>query len=52
MKRRTKKLDKATEVRRMARKFGLAPAATRVIADKRKKPLKHKADLLLERNDA
>jgi hypothetical protein len=52
MKRRAKKLDKATEARRVARKSGLAPAATRVIADKRKKPPKHKANLLLERNDA
>jgi hypothetical protein len=46
MKRRKKKLDKGTEARRVARKFGLAPAATRVIPDKRKRPPKHKNDLL------
>lgn len=48
MKRRKKKLDKATEARRVARKLGLAPAVTRVISDKRKKPPKHKEDLLSE----
>jgi len=42
MKRRKKKLDKGTEARRAARKSGLAPAGTRVIEDKRKKPPKHK----------
>jgi hypothetical protein len=52
MKRRKKKLDKVTEARRVARKSGLTPPATRVIADKRTKPPKHNADLLLERNDA
>jgi hypothetical protein len=48
MKRRRKKLDKGTEARRVARKSGLAPAATRVIPDKRKRPPKHKKDLLRE----
>ena len=48
MKRRKKKLDKGTEARRAARKSGLAPAATRVIPDKRKRPSKHKEDLLSE----
>ena len=48
MKRRRKKLDKGTEARRVARKSGLAPATTRVIPDKRKKPAKHKQDLLRE----
>jgi len=48
MKRRKKSLDKGTEARRVARKSGLAPAATRVIPDKRKKPPKHKTDLLGE----
>jgi hypothetical protein len=47
MKRR-KKLDKAVEARRVARKSGLAPSATRVIADKRGKRAKHKKDLLTE----
>jgi hypothetical protein len=42
MKRRKKILDKGTEARRAARKSGIAPAATRVIPDKRKGPPKHK----------
>jgi hypothetical protein len=43
MKRRKKKiLDVGTEARRAARNSGIAPAATRVIADKRKHPAKHK----------
>jgi hypothetical protein len=46
MKRRKKKLEKGIEARRRARKSGLAPAVTRVIADKRKKPEKHKHDPL------
>jgi hypothetical protein len=48
MKRRIKKLDKGTEARRVARKSGLAPAVTRVIPDKRRRPPKHKEDLLNE----
>jgi hypothetical protein len=51
MKRRKKKLNKATEARRVARKSGLAPAATQIIPDKRRKPPKHKADLLRESQD-
>jgi hypothetical protein len=39
---RKKKLDKGTEARRRARKAGILPANTRVIPDKRKKPVKHK----------
>lgn len=35
-------LDAAVEARRAARNSGIAPAATRVIADKRKRPAKHK----------
>jgi len=46
MKRRKKKLDKGTEARRAARNSGLAPAGTRVIPDKRKRPPKHKKLLL------
>jgi hypothetical protein len=43
MKRRKRKgLDVGIEARRAARKSGLAPAATRVIPDKRKRPPKHK----------
>jgi len=52
MKPRKKKLDKGTEARRVARKSGLAPAVTRVIPDKRKKPLKHKQDLLRDTLEA
>src|SRR5271165_4501156 len=43
-----RKFEKGTEARRLARKSGLKPAGTRVIADKRKKPPKHKPDLLRE----
>lgn len=43
MKKRKKKiLDKGTEARRVARKSGIAPSVTRVIADKRKNAPKHK----------
>jgi hypothetical protein len=43
MKRRRKKiLDAGVEARRAARYSGIAPAATRVISDKRKRPAKHK----------
>ena len=48
MKRRRKKLDKGSEARRLARKSGLVPGATRVVEDKRRKPPKHKQDLLSE----
>jgi len=42
--RRPKKkvLDAGTEARRAARKSGIAPGATRIIQDKRKRPPKHK----------
>jgi hypothetical protein len=40
--RKKKKLEKGTEARRRARAAGAAPAGTRVIEDKRKKPEKHK----------
>lgn len=43
MKRRKKKvLDAGTEARRAARNSGIAPAATRVVADKRERPPRHK----------
>ncbi len=45
MKRRRKNIDKGVEARRAARKSGLAPAVTRVIPDKRKRPAKHKKQL-------
>jgi len=42
-KRRKKKtLDVGVEARRAARRSGLAPSATQVIPDKRKRPPKHK----------
>jgi len=44
-KRRKKKvLDVGTEARRAARRSGIAPGATQVIPDKRKRPPKHKKD--------
>jgi hypothetical protein len=46
MKRAKKKLDKGAEARRRARKSGIVPSVTRVIEDKRKRPTKHKRDLL------
>jgi len=46
--RKKKRLDKGIEARRRARRSGLAPANTRVIPDKRKKPEKHKPNLLQE----
>ena len=46
MKRKRKNIDKGVEARRAARKSGLAPAATRVVPDKRKRPAKHKKQLL------
>jgi hypothetical protein len=48
MKRKKAKFEKGAEARRLARKSGLAPGATRVVVDKRKKPAKHKKDPLLE----
>jgi len=47
-KRKKKRLDKGVEARRRARRSGLAPSGTRVIPDKRKKPEKHKTDLMEE----
>jgi hypothetical protein len=46
MKRRKKTIDKGKEARRAARNSGLTPAGTRVIPDKRKRPAKHKKQLL------
>jgi hypothetical protein len=46
MKKRKKVLDKGTEARRAARNSGIAPAVTRVIPDKRKRPPKHRNKLL------
>jgi hypothetical protein len=46
VKRKKNRLEKGTEARRRARKSGFAPASTRVIPDKRRKPEKHKPDLL------
>jgi hypothetical protein len=46
VKRKKDRRKKGTEARRRARKSALAPAGTRVIPDKRRKPQKHKPDLL------
>jgi hypothetical protein len=46
MKRKRKKLDKGKEARRAARNSGIAPAVTRVIPDKRKRPPKHKRTIV------
>jgi hypothetical protein len=47
MKKKKKKvLDRGSEARRAARQSGLAPAGTRVIPDKRKRPAKHKKEWL------
>jgi hypothetical protein len=47
MKKRKKKIiDVGKEARRAARNSGLAPAVTRVIPDKRKRPPKHKKQSL------
>ncbi len=45
-KRKKKRFEAGKEARRRARASGLSPAATRVIPDKRKRPPKHKGDLL------
>jgi hypothetical protein len=45
-KRKKKTFEKGTEARRAARNSGIAPAATRVILDKRKRPPKHKKEIL------
>jgi hypothetical protein len=51
MRKPKKTLDKGTEARRAARKSGIAPAATRVIPDKRKRPPKHKKQLFETESD-
>jgi hypothetical protein len=52
MKRRKKKIDKGTEARRRARRSGIVPATTRVIEDKRKRPSRHKRDLLRDAEES
>jgi hypothetical protein len=47
-KRKKKRFEAGKEARRRARQSGIAPASTRVIPDKRKRPPKHKADWLEE----
>jgi len=47
-KRKKKRFEAGKEARRRARASGIAPAATRVIPDKRKRPPKHRKDLLEE----
>jgi hypothetical protein len=47
MKKRKKKIiDVGKEARRVARNSGIAPAVTRIIPNKRKRPPKHKKQLL------
>jgi hypothetical protein len=53
MKKRKKKvLDAGKEARRAARNSGLAPGATRVVEDKRKRPAKHKKKWMEEESSA
>jgi hypothetical protein len=42
MRKKKKRLDKGKEARRLARSAAAAPAATKVVPDKRKKPEKHR----------
>jgi hypothetical protein len=42
MRKKKNPLDKGREARRLARSAAAAPAATKVVPDKRKKPEKHK----------
>ena len=42
MRKKKNRLDKGKEARRLARSAAAAPAATKVVPDKRKKPEKHK----------
>jgi hypothetical protein len=46
MKKRKKVFEKGTEARRAARNSGIAPSSTRVIPDKRKRPAKHRKQLI------
>jgi hypothetical protein len=46
MRKNKKVLDRGKEARRAARQSGIAPAVTRVITDKRKRPPKHKKQWL------
>jgi hypothetical protein len=47
-KRKKQRFEAGKEARRRARASGIAPASTRVIPDKRKRPSKHKKDLVEE----
>jgi len=47
-KRKKQRFEAGKEARRRARASGIAPASTRVIPDKRKRPPKHKKDLVEE----
>jgi hypothetical protein len=46
MRKKKKVLDRGKEARRAARQSGIAPAVTRVIADKRKRAPKHRKQWL------
>jgi hypothetical protein len=47
-KRKKQRFEAGKEARRRARASGIAPASTRVIPDKRKRPPKHKKDMVEE----
>jgi hypothetical protein len=47
-KRKKQRFEAGKEARRRARASGIAPASTRVIPDKRKRPAKHKKDMVEE----
>jgi hypothetical protein len=47
-KRKKQRFEAGKEARRRARASGIAPATTRVIPDKRKRPAKHKKDMVEE----
>jgi hypothetical protein len=46
MRKKKKVLDRGKEARRAARQSGIAPAVTRVIVGKRRRPPKHKKQWL------
>jgi len=47
-KKKKKRFEAGKEARRRARESGIAPASTRVIPDKRKRPPKHKQNWVEE----
>jgi hypothetical protein len=47
-KRKKQRFEAGKEARRRARASGILPASTRIIPDKRKRPAKHKKDMVEE----